>query len=59
MTVNQRLNETASLRRKGIDKMIVKWIEEEAHNQGAMHVAHFVFIMTFNMSGSIMLSRIG
>ncbi|KAF5185468.1 Cytochrome p450 [Thalictrum thalictroides] len=56
MIVNKQLNETASIRRKGIDKMI-QWIEEEAHNQGAVHVAHFVFIMTFNLFGNILLSR--
>ncbi|PIA50818.1 hypothetical protein AQUCO_01200227v1 [Aquilegia coerulea] len=56
LTINKRVNETISLRRKGIDKMI-QWIDEEAKNQGGVQVGHFVFLMNFNLLGNLMLSR--
>lgn len=59
MVVAKRINETASVRRKCVDNMIL-WIEEEARGVGerrGVHVARFVFLMSFNMLGNLMLSR--
>ncbi|KAM1079864.1 hypothetical protein TB2_014229 [Malus domestica] len=59
MVVNKRINETAFIRRKCIDNMQL-WIEEEASKvkEGrGVHVARFVFLMTFNLLGNLMLSR--
>lgn len=57
--VNKRINETIFIRRKCVDDML-QWIEEESHkvgNGGGIHVARFVFCMTFNLLGNLMLSR--
>ncbi|KAF5182066.1 Cytochrome p450 [Thalictrum thalictroides] len=56
LTVNKRVNETTSLRRKGIDKMI-EWIDNEAKHQGGVQIGHFVYLMNFNLIGNLMLSR--
>ncbi|VVA09352.1 PREDICTED: cytochrome [Prunus dulcis] len=59
MVVNKRINETAFLRRKCFDNLQL-WIEEEASKlkEGhGVHVARFVFLMTFNLLGNLMLSR--
>lgn len=56
LTVNKRINETLGLRRKSIDKML-QWIDEEPRHQGGVHVARFVFLMTFNLLANLMLSR--
>ena len=60
MLITKRINETAGARRKCVDDML-SWIEEEALKvEGAgrgIHVAHFVFLATFNMLGNQMLSR--
>lgn len=69
MLINKRINETASIRRKCVDDMLM-WIEDEAskckeqaddqshtdHRNG-IHVARFVFLLTFNLLGNLMLSR--
>lgn len=59
MIVTKRINETASIRRKCVDDML-QWIEEESCKVGkasGIRVARFVFLMTFNMLGNLMLSR--
>ncbi|PIA50816.1 hypothetical protein AQUCO_01200225v1 [Aquilegia coerulea] len=56
LTINKRVNETISLRRKSIDKMI-QWIEEGAKTQGGVQVGHYVFLMNFNLLGNLMMSR--
>ncbi|XP_004303043.1 PREDICTED: cytochrome P450 76A2-like [Fragaria vesca subsp. vesca] len=63
MLTNKRINETASIRRKCVENM-QKWIEEEAtkleengSSSEGVHVARFVFLMTFNLLGNLMLSR--
>jgi cytochrome P450 len=60
MLVTKRINDTAFIRRKCVDDMLF-WIEEEAskprsEGQG-VHVARFVFLMTFNLLGNLMLSK--
>ncbi|KAM5559621.1 cytochrome P450 76A2 [Rosa sericea] len=63
MLTNKRINETAMIRRKCVENM-QKWIEEEASklndngsSSNGVHVARFVFLMTFNLLGNLMLSR--
>uniref|UniRef100_A0A2N9IAU4 Cytochrome P450 n=1 Tax=Fagus sylvatica TaxID=28930 RepID=A0A2N9IAU4_FAGSY len=59
MLVMKRINDTAFIRRKCVDNMLL-WIEEEARGLEAsrgLHVARFVFLMTFNLLGNLMLSR--
>ncbi|KAI4349039.1 hypothetical protein L6164_009687 [Bauhinia variegata] len=59
MLVGKRINETASIRRRCVDDMLC-WIAKEASKleQGrGLHVARFVFLMTFNLLGNLMLSR--
>lgn len=61
MLVAKRLNETAPIRRKCIDNML-KWIGEAASADNVrrgegIHLAHFVFLTTFNLLGNLMLSR--
>ncbi|XP_050380392.1 cytochrome P450 76A2-like [Argentina anserina] len=63
MLTNKRINETASIRRKCVDNM-QKWIEEEASklqengsSSKGVQVSRFVFLMTFNLLGNLMLSR--
>ncbi|OMO68228.1 Cytochrome P450 [Corchorus olitorius] len=62
MLVNKKINETAPIRRKCVDDML-QWIEdEEIKNQAkfdknGIHVARFVFLLTFNLLGNLMLSR--
>ncbi|KAK3024739.1 hypothetical protein RJ639_044676 [Escallonia herrerae] len=59
MFVSKRINETVSIRRKGIDDMLL-WIEKEASatKEGrGIHVARFTFLASFNMLGNLMLSR--
>ncbi|KAK9921136.1 hypothetical protein M0R45_029661 [Rubus argutus] len=64
MLTNKRINDTASIRRKCVENM-QKWIEEEASklkenglsSSHGVHVARFVFTMTFNLLGNLMLSR--
>ncbi|KAA8516656.1 hypothetical protein F0562_016838 [Nyssa sinensis] len=60
--VNKRINETADLRRKCINNMI-RWIEEDAAasraqgGSGEVQLSRFLFLMTFNLVGNLMLSR--
>nr|GMD44474.1 cytochrome P450 76A2-like [Ipomoea batatas] len=57
--VHKRINETVPVRRKCIDDMLL-WIEKEASSvqRGTgVHVAHFVFLATFNLLGNLILSR--
>ncbi|XP_028789980.1 cytochrome P450 76A2-like [Neltuma alba] len=59
MLVAKRLNETAHIRRKCVDDMLV-WIAREANKleEGrGLHVARYVFLMSFNLLGNLMLSR--
>lgn len=53
MIVAKRINETAWVRRRCIDDMLV-WIERE---ERGVQVARFVFLASFNMLGNLMLSR--
>ncbi|KHN18720.1 Cytochrome P450 76A2 [Glycine soja] len=59
MLVSKRINDTASIRRKCVNDMI-NWVAKEAskseHGRG-VHVSRFVFLMTFNLFGNLMLSR--
>lgn len=59
MLVAKRLNETAHIRRKCVDNMLV-WIAREAaklEEGRGLHVARYVFLMSFNLLGNLMLSR--
>ncbi|KAJ6381655.1 hypothetical protein OIU77_030347 [Salix suchowensis] len=62
LMITKQLDQTAVLRQKCIDDMI-KYIEEdvaEAQEQGEsgeIKVAHYLFIMTFNLMGNLVLSR--
>lgn len=59
MLVHKRINDTAIIRRKCVDNMLL-WIEEEACKLEAkcgLHVARFVFLMTFNLLGNLILSQ--
>ncbi|KAK7284931.1 hypothetical protein RJT34_19685 [Clitoria ternatea] len=59
MLVAKRINDTASVRRKCVNDMLA-WVAKEAHGldegQG-LHVGRFVFLMSFNLLGNLMLSR--
>ncbi|XP_024922629.3 cytochrome P450 76A2-like [Ziziphus jujuba] len=59
MLVTKRINDSASVRRKCVDDMLF-WIEDEAsklRESEGVHVARFVFLMTFNLLGNLMLSK--
>ncbi|KAB5552311.1 hypothetical protein DKX38_009622 [Salix brachista] len=62
LMITQQLDQTAVLRQRCIDDMI-NYIEEdvaEAQAQGEsgeIKVAHYLFIMTFNLMGNLVLSR--
>ncbi|PON56113.1 Cytochrome P450, E-class, group I [Parasponia andersonii] len=59
MLVAKRINETAFVRRKCVDTML-SWIEQEEGGGGnykGVHIARFVFLMSFNLLGNLMLSR--
>lgn len=60
MLIMKRINETAGVRRKCVDETL-SWMEEEARKvEGAgsgIHMAHFVFLASFNILGNLMLSR--
>ncbi|KAL6145710.1 hypothetical protein ACLB2K_056395 [Fragaria x ananassa] len=60
---NKRINDTAAIRSKCVDNM-QKWIEEEASklqengtSSRGVHLARFVFLMSFNLLGNLLLSR--
>lgn len=60
--ITKQIDQTAALRQKCIDDMI-RYIEEdvaEAQAQGEsgeIKVAHYLFLMTFNLIGNLVLSR--
>ncbi|XVF76292.1 hypothetical protein PTKIN_Ptkin13bG0254700 [Pterospermum kingtungense] len=60
--VNRRINEMAPLRRKCIDDM-TRYMEEDvaaAHargQEGKVNLAHYLFLMSFNLVGNLVLSR--
>ncbi|CAJ1889254.1 unnamed protein product [Sphenostylis stenocarpa] len=59
MLVAKRINDTASVRRKCVNDMIT-WVSKESRKveEGCgVHVGRFVFLMTFNLFGNLMLSR--
>ncbi|KAH7854342.1 hypothetical protein Vadar_012759 [Vaccinium darrowii] len=62
LLVKNRVNETASLRRKCIDNMTL-WIEEDSKASrargglGEVDISRFLFYMAFNVVGNLMLSR--
>ncbi|KAM0990811.1 hypothetical protein ACFX15_008902 [Malus domestica] len=59
MLVNKRINETGFVRKKCLE-ILQLWIEEEASKlkEGhGVHVARFVFLMSFNLLGNLMLSK--
>ncbi|KAE8666278.1 Detected protein of unknown function [Hibiscus syriacus] len=62
LLVNRPTNETTRLRRKCTDDMI-RYIEEDAAaahgrgEEGKVNLAHFFFLMSFNLVGNLVLSR--
>ncbi|KAF2289784.1 hypothetical protein GH714_038614 [Hevea brasiliensis] len=62
LMTKKRINETTSLRRKCVDNMI-KYIEEDVTaartrgESGELAVAHYVFVMAFNLIGNLMISQ--
>lgn len=56
MLVNKRLNESSPVRQKCVHQL-VHWVEKEARESRAVHLAMFVFLTSFNMLGNLMLSR--
>ncbi|KAF8397826.1 hypothetical protein HHK36_016751 [Tetracentron sinense] len=54
--IPKRINEGAPVRRKCVDDMI-RWISEEAKETGCVEVARFVFLMSFNLIGNLLLSQ--
>lgn len=60
MQTLKRINETAPVRRKCVDDMML-WIEEEARGLDGpgpgLELARFFFVTVFNMIGNLMLSR--
>ncbi|XVF76291.1 hypothetical protein PTKIN_Ptkin13bG0254600 [Pterospermum kingtungense] len=60
--VNRRINEMAPLRRKCIDDMM-RYMEEDvaaAHargEEGKVNLAHYLFLISFNLIGNLVLSR--
>ncbi|WRX23931.1 Cytochrome P450 - like 10 [Theobroma cacao] len=62
LLVNKRINEMAPLRQKCLDDMM-RYIEEDivaAHARGQIskvNLAHFLFLMQFNLVGNLVLSR--
>ncbi|KAK8562019.1 hypothetical protein V6N12_049074 [Hibiscus sabdariffa] len=63
MLVNKRINETAYIRRKCIGDML-RWVEDEtrkvrgeSNGNNGIQVARFVFLLSFNLLGNLLLSR--
>lgn len=62
LLVSQRVNDTAAVRQKCVDNM-TRWIEEDSlasracGGSGEVELTHFVFLMSFNVVGNLMLSR--
>ncbi|EEF33748.1 cytochrome P450, putative [Ricinus communis] len=55
MLVSKKINETAFVRRKCMDDML-RWIEGESYKGCGSQVARFVFLMSTNLLGNLMLS---
>nr|GME10663.1 cytochrome P450 76A2-like [Ipomoea batatas]GME16464.1 cytochrome P450 76A2-like [Ipomoea batatas] len=55
MFTSRKMNDTAGIRRKSVDDMLM-WIEKEARG-GSVEVARFAFLASFNMLGNVVLSR--
>ncbi|KAF9619268.1 hypothetical protein IFM89_006455, partial [Coptis chinensis] len=53
---SSRINGTKNSRLKCVDDMI-RWMWDEAQNQGSVEVAWFVSLMSFNVTSNIMLSK--
>ncbi|KAF5953961.1 hypothetical protein HYC85_006817 [Camellia sinensis] len=61
MLIAKRINATVGVRRKSVDNLLM-WIEREArgHRDAAVrgvHVAHFVFLTSFNILGNLTFSE--
>ncbi|KAF2289795.1 hypothetical protein GH714_038654 [Hevea brasiliensis] len=62
LMTNKRINETASIRRKCVDQMI-RSIEDDVAAAKArgesreLNLPHYMFLMSFNLVGNLMLSR--
>nr|GMC90460.1 cytochrome P450 76A2-like [Ipomoea batatas] len=58
MFTSRKMNDTAAIRRKSVDDMLM-WIEKEASIAGrrGVEVARFAFLASFNMLGNVVLSR--
>ncbi|WJX79436.1 hypothetical protein P8452_62555 [Trifolium repens] len=59
MLVMKRINDTVLVRRKCVNDMLT-WINKEAcelENGRGLHVSRFIFFMSFNLFGNLMLSR--
>ncbi|KAE8690056.1 Cytochrome P450 76A1 [Hibiscus syriacus] len=63
LSANRQTNEMARLRQKCIDDM-VRYIQEDAAaaarergEEGKVNLAHFLFLMSFNLVGNLVLSR--
>ncbi|KAH7856138.1 hypothetical protein Vadar_033157 [Vaccinium darrowii] len=62
LLVTKRVNSTAALREKCVQNMI-RWIEEDSQasrasgGSGEVQISHFLFLMSFNVVGNLMLSR--
>ncbi|THG13640.1 hypothetical protein TEA_024712 [Camellia sinensis var. sinensis] len=61
MLIAKRINATVGVRRKSVDNLLM-WIEREArgHRDAAVrgvHVAHFMFLTSFNILGNLMFSE--
>lgn len=62
MFTSRKMNDTAGIRRKSVDDMVM-WIEKEAADAAnpaglrGIEVARFVFLAAFNMLGNVVLSR--
>uniref|UniRef100_A0A199U9U8 Cytochrome P450 n=1 Tax=Manihot esculenta TaxID=3983 RepID=A0A199U9U8_MANES len=62
LLVSKRVNETAPIRRKCIHQML-RNIEDDATaakargESGELNLAHYLFLMSFNLVGNLMLSR--
>ncbi|XP_031128918.1 cytochrome P450 76A2-like [Ipomoea triloba] len=55
MFTGRKMNDTAGIRRKSVDDMLM-WVEKEGHG-GSVEVARFAFLASFNMLGNVVLSR--
>ncbi|KAI7996747.1 Iridoid oxidase [Camellia lanceoleosa] len=54
--VTRRINETPSVRRRCVDNM-VRWVDEAAAVAVGVQLSRFLFLMSFNLVGNLMLSK--